>query len=177
MFFDGSLGCLISRYPEDQEDLRSVWGLTLDRPPSEPNWKHSSTLGGLREEMRAEWMEEELDCCVKEAGPPPRKPATLSAPLKTASVLICISKQAADNFKVSTLTRPDWGMDLHVCCLPACMSLELSTNVHVYWFLYFIRILLHDFENSRIFRALRKTNQKKKIMIYVFSFRAKNTYF
>lgn len=46
--------------------------------------------------------------------------ATLSAPLKVPYLLICISKQAADNFKVSTPMRPDTGMEL---CLSMCAGM------------------------------------------------------
>lgn len=54
---------------------------------------------------------------VLEGGPTTHEAATLSAPLKVPYLLICISKQAADIFKVSTPMRPETGMDL---CLSMC---------------------------------------------------------
>lgn len=57
---------------------------------------------------------------VVEGGPTTHDAATLSAPLKVPYLLICISKQAADNFKVSTPMRPDAGMDL---CLSMCAGM------------------------------------------------------
>lgn len=64
--------------------------------------------------------EDELGCVVLEGGPTTHDAATLSAPLKVPYLLICISKHAADNFKVSTAMRPDAGMDL---CLSICAGM------------------------------------------------------
>lgn len=73
---------------------------------------------------------------------PPTKPATLSAPLKVAYLLICISKQASDNFKVSTPIRPDTGMDL---CLTVCVCIHLPMCVCVRF--YITAIPLSEFEH------------------------------
>lgn len=68
---------------------------------------------------------------VTEGGSTTHAAATLSAPLKLPEPLICISKHAADNFKVLILMRPDWGRDLclSVCagvCGQVCIGLYLS---------------------------------------------------
>ena len=57
----------------------------------------------------------------REGGPTTHEAATLSAPLKLAYLLICISKQAADDFKVSTAMRRDAGMEL---CLSMCAGMR-----------------------------------------------------
>ncbi|TNN76350.1 hypothetical protein EYF80_013429 [Liparis tanakae] len=66
---------------------------------------------------------------VSEGGPTTHEAATLSAPLKVPYLLICISKQAADIFKVSTPMRPETGMDLclSMCAVPS-NAVALSTD-------------------------------------------------
>ena len=63
-----------------------------------------------------------------EGAPTTHDAATLSAPLKVPHLLICISKQAADNFKVSTPMRPDAGMDL---CLSMCVGMCVSGFIYL----------------------------------------------
>lgn len=66
---------------------------------------------------------------VLEGVPTTHDAATLSDPLKVPHLLICISKQAADNFKVSTPMRPDTGMDL---CLSMCVGMCVCVCVWIY---------------------------------------------
>ena len=65
---------------------------------------------------------------VLEVVPTTHDAATLSAPLKVPHLLICISKQAADNFKVSTPMRPDAGMDL---CLSMCVGMCVCVWIYL----------------------------------------------
>lgn len=77
---------------------------------------------------------------VVEGGPTTHDAATLSAPLKVPYLLICISKQAADNFKVSTPMRPDAGMDL---CLSMCAGMCVCECVSAFIYQRVCCVLYH----------------------------------
>ncbi len=68
-----------------------------------------------------------------EAGPATHDAATLSALLKVPYLIICISKQATDNFKVLTPMRPEAGIDL---CLSMCAGMYVQVCVCVSSFTY-----------------------------------------
>lgn len=100
-------------------------GLSQNHPPDETILKHSVSsgergVGGGKNGEQNKW-EKSWIAVLK---PPPRELATLSAPPKAAKLLICISKQATDDFKVSTPMRPDSGMDLCVCPCVYCFILK-----------------------------------------------------
>lgn len=65
-------------------------------------------------------------------GPTTHEAATLAALLKVAYLIICISKQGANNFKVSTPMRPDAGMGMcATVCVQVCVCLHLHSSVDV----------------------------------------------
>lgn len=109
----------------------SFYVLTRAFKRVEPGWKHSFTMRGCK----SGYVEEnELDCVVRSRTHHPQSLPRSLLFWSRPYLLICISKQAANNFKVLTPMRPDRGMDF---CLSMCAGVCVGVSAFTYLCLEF----------------------------------------